>query len=73
MTQRLSLSAQLHAMFRRDVSALMTAQEGERRTYGICYKQQQEAGPKGEAAAQRRRELAESVIKQVAALGSLKP
>lgn len=40
----------------------MTAQEGERRAYGVCYKQQQEAGPEDEAALQRRRELARSVI-----------
>jgi hypothetical protein len=65
MTQRLSLSAQLHAMFRRDVRALMTAQEGERRAYGVCSKQQQEAGPQDEAAVRRRRELAASVINTV--------
>ena len=53
MTERLSLSAQLHTMFRTDASALMTAQEGERRAYGVSYKQQQEAGPKDEAGGPR--------------------
>lgn len=62
MTQRLSLSAKVHALFERDARALMTAQEGERRAYGICYKQQQEAGPKDEAEVQRKRELTRSII-----------
>jgi hypothetical protein len=66
--QRLTLSAQVHAMFRRDASALMVAQEGERRAYGVCYKQQQEAGPEDEAAARRRRELAASILDTVKAL-----
>jgi hypothetical protein len=66
--QRLALSAQLHALFRKDVSALMVAQEGERRAYGICYKQQQEAGPEDEAAARRRREMAASIINTVKVL-----
>jgi hypothetical protein len=62
MTQRLALSAKVHALFERDARALKTAQEGERRAYGVCYKQQQEAGPEDEAALQRRRELAASII-----------
>ncbi|WP_457091241.1 hypothetical protein [Microvirga sp. P5_D2] len=63
--QRLSHSARLQALFEKDARALKTAQEGERRAYGICYKQQQEAGPADEAEVQRKRELARSVIDMV--------
>ncbi len=68
MTQRLSLSAKLHALFERDARALMTAQEGERRAHGICYKQQQEAAPADEAEVQRKRELIRLALDTVSRL-----
>ena len=68
LEDRLSLAESLFAMVGRDAKALSMAQEGERRAYGIDYKQQQATTAQDEAEVQRRRELASSIIRMVSDL-----
>lgn len=65
LEDRLSLAAQLIAIFKRDAKALMMAQDGERRAYGVDYRQQQREEAGDEAAARGRRELTDSILKWV--------
>jgi hypothetical protein len=62
MTARLSIAAQVFAMADKDANSLMRAQEGQRRAYGIDYKQQQENQAADEAKIRRQIELAQSVL-----------
>ncbi|KLK90067.1 hypothetical protein AA309_28005 [Microvirga vignae] len=62
---RVSLAESLIAMFDRDAKALSMAQEGERRAYGIDYKQQQVTAAQDEASVRRRRELGASILSMV--------
>jgi hypothetical protein len=60
--ERVWFAAKLIAMYEKGASALTTAQEGERRAYGIDYKQLQETTAKDDAGTQERRETARKVI-----------
>jgi hypothetical protein len=49
----------------KDANSLMRAQEGQRRAYGVDYKQQREKAAEDEATTRRRHELARSILNMV--------
>ncbi|MEZ0167553.1 hypothetical protein [Microvirga sp. TS319] len=65
LENRVTMAAQLITMFKKCVRGLMMAQEGERRAYGVDYRQQTKEATRDEAEVRRRRELAGSILKMV--------
>lgn len=62
---RVALAATMMNIFRKDAHALAIAQEGERRAYGVDYRQQQKVAEDNEANVRRKRELAASIIRNL--------
>jgi hypothetical protein len=66
--ERIDFAAKVTTLHQKRAKALMIAQEGERRAYGLDYKQQQEAQTEDEVETRRRRELTESIVELVSTL-----
>jgi hypothetical protein len=66
--ERMDFAAKVNTLYEKRAKALMITQEGERRAYGLDYKQQQEAQQEDEAQARRRRELTASVVDLISRL-----
>lgn len=60
--ERIDYAAKVTTLHEKRAKALMIAQEGQRRAYGLGKKQQQEAQVVDEAQAQRRNELISSLL-----------
>jgi hypothetical protein len=66
--ERIDIAKDVLTLVEKDAKAMMMAQEGERRTYGLDYKQQQTAQVEDEAETRRKRELVTSVVSLIGEL-----